>query len=249
MARQKSIFILEGTIGGVTFYKTKNGFLAKAKSGVSGERVRKDPCFARTRENSAEFKAAAHAGKLLRDSVRPLMYLASDSCITARVTQLMSRVQKKDVDSARGCRLPAKGIKTSEGKALMKLFNFNKDSILHSILLKPYLVNSITGEISIMNFVPARDLMIPEGATNFRLIGGMLVIDFFKGTYDLRLTNAVDRAIDETPVTVTLAPTALPTGSGVKLFFLKLEYFQKVNEEPYSLNNGEFNSLEIIEVI
>jgi len=49
MARQKSILKLQGTIGGISFYKTKDGFLAREKGGVDASRIANDPGFARTR--------------------------------------------------------------------------------------------------------------------------------------------------------------------------------------------------------
>ena len=45
MARQKSIIKLDGTIGGITFYKSKDGYLAREKGGVSAERIKNDPTF------------------------------------------------------------------------------------------------------------------------------------------------------------------------------------------------------------
>jgi len=45
MARQKGIIKIEGTLDDFTFYKTKDGYLVKTKSGVSGERIASDPAF------------------------------------------------------------------------------------------------------------------------------------------------------------------------------------------------------------
>ena len=55
MARQSSIIKLKGTIGGVTFYKSKDGYLAREKGGVDASRIKNDPAFQRTRENGSEF--------------------------------------------------------------------------------------------------------------------------------------------------------------------------------------------------
>ncbi len=55
MARQKGILKVEGTLDGLTFYKTQVGHLVKTKSGVSDDRIASDPTFIRTRENGAEF--------------------------------------------------------------------------------------------------------------------------------------------------------------------------------------------------
>jgi len=247
MAKQESIFKLIGTIGGVTFYKTKDGYFAKAKSVINAERVKTDPRFVRTLENAAEFKLAAEAGKFLRDAIRMLMVSASDAKVTPRVTQLMTKLIKEDISNDRGSRMSGNGIATPNGKALVKYFNFNNASILDSILLKPYKVNIVTGEISITSLDPRTDISVPEGATHFSLSGAMLIIDLNNRIYDLKLTNVVNNDIT-TPLSVILAPSSLPSGMGAKLFLLKMEYFQMVSTEQYPLKNGKFNSLAIIEV-
>ena len=62
MARQTGIIKLEGTIGDISFYKTRDGHLARTKGGVGGERIQNDPAFQRTRENGQEFGRAGAAG-------------------------------------------------------------------------------------------------------------------------------------------------------------------------------------------
>ncbi|HWC53427.1 MAG TPA: hypothetical protein VG676_07575, partial [Chitinophagaceae bacterium] len=86
MAKQKGILKLEGTIAGVTFYKSKDGYLAKEKSGVSADRIANDPVFQRTRENGAEFGRAGKAGKVLRNALRALLLNAADSRMVSRLT-------------------------------------------------------------------------------------------------------------------------------------------------------------------
>jgi len=51
MAKQKGIIKLDGTIGGITFYKsTQDGYLAREKGGVSADKIANDPVFQRTKE-------------------------------------------------------------------------------------------------------------------------------------------------------------------------------------------------------
>ena len=92
MAKQKGIIKLEGKIGDLSFYKSKDGYLAREKGGVDGERIKKDPAFVRTRENGSEFGGSAKSGKLLRDAIRTMMQNASDNRVTSRVTKLMSQI-------------------------------------------------------------------------------------------------------------------------------------------------------------
>lgn len=42
MAKQSGIIKLEGTIGDITFYKSQDGLLARAKGGVDAKRIQND---------------------------------------------------------------------------------------------------------------------------------------------------------------------------------------------------------------
>ena len=96
MARQRSIIKLDGTIGGITFYKSKDGYLAREKGGIPAERIRTDPAFQRTRENGAEFGRAGKAGKVLRNSIRQLLQNVNDSRMVSRLTKEMVKVIQMD---------------------------------------------------------------------------------------------------------------------------------------------------------
>jgi len=249
MARQTGLVKFNGTLGGLTFYKSQDGYLVKEKGGVSGERIKTDPRFARTRENGDEFKIAAQSGKLLRDSVRLLMMNASDPRVTSRLTQTMSAIAKLDATGVRGKRNPANGLTVAGGKTLMKAFNFNVNALLGAILYKPFVITPATGVITIANLTPSTDIVAPTGATHFSITGACQMINFATGVYDTKSTNTVNAAIGTTVVPVVLTPTALPAGTGVKFYYLKLEFFQMINGVQYSLKNGAYNSLAVIEVV
>lgn len=104
MARQKSIIKLDGTIGDITFYKSKDGYLAREKGGVPADRIKNDPAFQRTRENGSEFGRAGKSGKVLRNSIRALLQNSSDSRMVSRLTQQMVKVIQMDETNPRGQR-------------------------------------------------------------------------------------------------------------------------------------------------
>src|ERR1051325_1355806 len=104
MAKQTGIIKLKGTIDGVSFYKTIDGHVARAKGGVDAARIKNDPKFARTRENNAEFSEAAKSGKLLRRALRTLLKVASDARMTGRLTKTMADIKNLDITNVRGAR-------------------------------------------------------------------------------------------------------------------------------------------------
>ncbi len=250
MARQNGLLKIDGTVGGMTFYRSKDGNMVREKGGVSKERIANDPAFARTRENGAEFGTAGTSGKLMRDSLRPLMLNSADGRVTSRVTALMAQMQKLDVVSVRGKRNVGgaiAGANAATAKAMFKNFNFNKAVVLGAVLYKPYAVNTTTGVITIANITPINDIAFPAGATHVSFSGAFGNLNFATSVVDVRYTNVVNMQINSGLTTVTLTPSAAATGTGVKLFLLKVEFFQLINGVQYSLKNGAFNALAIIE--
>lgn len=248
MARQTGLIKLKGTLDNVNFYKTKDGNLARMKTSVDGARIANDPAFVRTRENGAEFGSSAKAGKLVRSALRTLMQVASDGGVTARMTKVMTLIKNFDVTSSRGGRNVATGIGDPAAKELLKGFNFNIRSALGSVFFKPYTVDTNTGEIVINGLIPINDFNFPQGATHVSLTAGWAKIDFLDGNTDAQLSPASNLVIDSTNSNINLLPPQAPAGPGTNIFVLCIEFFQEVNGAQYSLKNGAYNVLSIVEV-
>ncbi len=248
MARQKGIIKLKGTIGDISFYKTQDGHLAREKGGVDASRIANDAAFVRTRENGAEFGSSASSGKLLRGALRPMMMTASDNRVTARLTKVMTDVKNLDATSVRGKRAVGVAIALPTAKAVLKGFNFNKGAILGSILFKPYTVVAATGVITINGLVPINDIAFPVGATHISIKGAWSKVDFVNNVSDVKYSNAINLPINAVSTNVILTPSAPPVGAGTNLFVLQIEFFQMVNTVQYSLKNGAYNALSIVEV-
>jgi hypothetical protein len=163
MARQSGLIKIKGTLDNVTFYKSKEGHLAKMKTSIDGARIANDPAFIRTRENGSEFGSSASSGKVMRDALRPVASNAADNKLVSRVTQLMTKIKNLDATSIRGSRNVGVAMALPAAKALLKGFEFNKDALLSSILYKPYAVNTTTGVITITGLIPLNDLVFPDG--------------------------------------------------------------------------------------
>jgi hypothetical protein len=249
MARQTGLIKIKGTLDNVNFYKTKDGDLARMKTSVDGTRIANDPAFERTRENNQEFGNAAQAGKLMRDALRPIALNATDGRMVSRLTQLMAQIKNMDVDSPRGQRTVSNGIVDPNAVLKLKGVDFNKQALMSSILFKPYSVDTTTGEITINGLNPVTDVVIPQGATHLELSGAFATIDFLTGENEMISTGVVSLAIDSTLTDVALTPDGVPTGPGVKFYLLKVAFYQLVNGVMYSLKNGAYNSLKVIEAI
>src|SRR2546423_10928690 len=96
MARQSGMFQIEGTIGNLTFEKTRDGYLVKQKTTIKGSRIKTDEAFAWTRENMSEFGRAGKSAKVLRESITSLLKGIKDSKLSARLAKRMMTVVKSD---------------------------------------------------------------------------------------------------------------------------------------------------------
>ncbi len=248
MARQKGLLKYKGTLDDLTFYQSQDGNMVRQKGSLDAARIKKDPAFIRTRENMAEFSSFTKSGKLLREAIRPLLLSASDNRVISRLNSVLTAIKNQDSISARGLRNVGVGITVPSAKALLKGFNFNKRSLLESIVYQPYIVNTLTGVITINGIQPINNIIAPPGATHFTLKGAWARVDFVNGVYDVQYTNLVNLKIDNIITNVVLTPAAVPAGAGTDLFLLEIEFFQEVNLVQYMLNNGGYNALTIAEV-
>jgi hypothetical protein len=246
MARQGGIIPLKGTIGNITFYKSKAGYLAREKGGVEASRIASDPAFIRTRENGEEFGRAGKAGKLLRSAFRAMVQKAGDTYMVGRLTKAFVKVIQADALNVRGKR------NVIDGEAeLLQGFEFNVNGRLQSTLYAPFVANidRPTGRltIDIPSFVPEDMIAAPAGSTHYKISYGVAEIDFEAETFVNSLQTAGEKQIDN-GVTDPFSLTAGITANSTKPLFVALgiEFLQQVNETMYSLKNGAYNALSLV---
>jgi hypothetical protein len=248
MARQKGIIKIHGTLDDLTFYKSQDGHLVKTKTSLDGTRIKTDPAFIRTVENNSEFASAAKAGKLLRKGLRSFILGSADSRVTSRLTALMMKIKKLDATSIRGLRSVGTAIALPNAMNLLQGFNFNKRSLLGEVLFAPYTIISATGEIDIAAFFAANNIKMPVGATHLSFTSCWAKVDFVNNIYNVQTSPATNIAATAPAAAVSLIPTAVATGTGTNLYLLKVQFFQMVNTVQYSLKNGAYNAVAIVQV-
>lgn len=248
MAKQKGIIKLDGTIGDITFYKSQDGYLAREKGGVSGDRIANDPNFQRTRENGEEFGRAGKAGKLLRNSIRAMLQNASDSRMVSRLTQKMVEVIQEDATNPRGQR------NVIDGEAeLLEGFEFNITGKLGTTLYAPYTstIDRVAGTlaVSIPGFVPLNMIAAPGGSTHFKIVSAGTEIDFENETFVVATSETAVLPWDTTATAVINLSNAVTANSTHPLFLaLGIEFYQEVNGQMYPLKNGAYNALALVKV-
>ena len=216
MARQKGIVKLDGTLGGITFYKSQDGYLAREKGGVEASRIANDPAFARTRENGDEFGRAGKAGKMLRTAFRSLLQNKADSRMVSRLTADFVKVVQADATNDRGQR---------------------------------NVIDGGTLEVTIPAFVPINMVAAPAGITHFKIISAGAEVDFENETFTVDANDSAILPWDAVTTTALTLSNSVTANSTKPLFLvLGIEFYQQVNTQMYSLKNGAYNALALVQV-
>ena len=248
MARQKSLIKLKGTLDGITFYKSKKGYMARQSTSLDGELVATDPRFVRTRENNAEFGRAGAAGKILRKAFRDQIQLAKDGTVVSRLSKEMMKVLQADKVSARGKRNVLDG-----ELELLRGFNFNSRSPIDTVLFMNYSyeidrAGGVLG-VSFPSFRTLTSIQAPQGSTHFKIIVGGAAIDFENENTEVAVSDSGELALEALTTEAFTQQVNLSADSSDPLFLvLGIIFYQEVNGFYYHLSNGVFNSLAIIGV-
>lgn len=249
MARQSSIIKLKGTIGDITFYKSKDGYLARQKGGIDKERFLNDPKFQRTRENAQEFGRAGKASKVLCTAIRPVLNKTQDSRMISRLVKKMMTVIKADAVSDRGQRNVLDG-----ELILLQSFDFNGNAGLSATIYAPFTatIDRASGvlDVNVAAFTPESQIVAPGGTTHFRLISAGVEVDFENETFKLAQSASSEIAYGNTLSAAIPLSNDLGVTDSTKPLFLVfgIEFLQQVNGSFYSLNNGAFNALNLVAV-
>ena len=247
MGKQLSAFKLKGTIGGITFYKTQDGFMAREKGSIDAKRIATDPSFQRTRENGSEFGAAGKAAKLLRNALSDHLQNVADRHLSSRLNSQMMKVVHADATNARGKRNVI-----NDGIALLKGFEFNNDSPLAASLKTPYAtsMNRPSGKLTvdIPAFIPENQLAAPQGATHFRIISVGAELDFANEVSVIQSNESAALPLDT--VTAGTSLTNMVTANSTHPLFLALgiEFLQIVNGVEYALKSNSSNPLTLVDI-
>ncbi|SFB90885.1 hypothetical protein SAMN04489722_101235 [Algibacter lectus] len=248
MAKQTGIIKLKGTIGGISFYKTSDGHLAREKGGVDASRIANDPAFQRTRENGSEFGRAGKGGKVLRNAIRVLLQNAKDKRVVSRLTKDLLAIVKTDATNERGLRTVQDG-----NLSLLDSFEFNLNGKLGATLFAAYTkaYDRVSGDatLNIAAFSPVVRIAAPTGTTHFKVVMGASELDFANetSTFENDETAVLPYSTADTaPIALTVSLTANSILPVVQI--LGIEFYQEVNGQMYVLKNGTHNALSIVTI-
>jgi len=249
MAQQDGIIKLNGKIGDLSFFKTKDGYQARSKGGVSAERIKTDPGFQRTRENNAEFSEVCSASKKIRDVLRGMILLTHDPKMATRLTGRVYKMMRADTENIRGERK----VKPASFKVL-KDFNFNETAPLNNTLFvtPAFSIDRVSGIVSLEIPAVIADVHLakPKGATHYRITAGaaLISLDEEVETSVLLMESSPYQLITKESLAETLTSNLPPNAVNPIGLVIGIGFYQEVNGLYYTLNNGAYNALCLVAV-
>jgi hypothetical protein len=242
MAKQTGPMQLEGTVGNFTFYKTKDGFIARLKS--ASKEITND----RTKENMSEFARAASGAKLIRKTFASIMSDIKDFYFARRLNSEMARVVKADMVSPRGFRNIADG-----DIELLQGLDVNTDMPLATAFKAPFVpsIDRATGlmRVDFPALITSSLLAKPEGASHFRLTIAGASINFTTGDHLVAQNAGQYWPMSNEGVVTASLEVQLPAASTAPLFLaLGISFYQEVNGQFYLIGDGFYNAVAFVAI-
>jgi len=140
-------------------------------------------------------------------------------------------------------------MESAEGKQALRGFDFNLNSPFNSVFRSQYVLDTVTGAVTIANFNPATNLSLPQGATHASFSVSVASVDFELENYGTTYSPKENFALVDGSLDLTLTPSAMPGGTGSTFFYFLIEFFQELNGVQYPLKNNSHNVLYLMEVV
>lgn len=228
MAKPKGPLKIKGKLGDLSFYDSVFGPIVRRKGGPDKKQIQKKKSFGAVRRNNSEFGKASAAGKLMRRGMIALLKQVYDHRLVWRVTQLMVQLKNLDSVSEWGQRNVSNGIRTEAGQQLLHFFEFNSNMPLAVLLKRDYVIDE-KQRLILHDFVPARDLKRPKGATHVVIKSALLHFDPDGMKTQLTESNAVRLKIDRKSIEVILEIVQPSVTKGIVLHLLQICFLDENN--------------------
>ncbi|KAB1232345.1 hypothetical protein [Chryseobacterium viscerum] len=122
MATYESVIKITGAVGDLVFYNLNGKNVVRKKSGFNKTAFKKSASYEKVRQNSSEFGHCSKIGKIIRNSLAGYIKEAGDPLLYQKFAKLMTEIKDLDIVSERGKRTVENGLKTEEGRKLLRGF-------------------------------------------------------------------------------------------------------------------------------
>lgn len=249
MAKQGGMFPLDGTLGGINFYKRKGKWVARRSGGgFTTEAIKTKDSMARVRENGSEFGITSRAKKLLRMATDLALLHIKDVSLHSRTMSMLQQVKVEDLHSARGSRSVWEGFKTAAGKKLLTDFLFApKQDVLSLFTALP--IVDLAGQTCTLPALVAPALLFKNGTTDLRLHYYVVDYDLADASFLMYSADPVFLSKElQLSLPASFEISDLPEAKGPRMAFLAVQYYQRQNGQLYELKEHCMAGVRCLEV-
>jgi hypothetical protein len=171
MAKLNGILDIEGTLGGISFYKDKETgqtFVKTARGGHSSESINRDPRKIGIKQCNIEFGAIAKIKSMLLLRVQHQFRCKLPRSVHSSFTSVLRLIMEADTGNRRGKRLVYVGLKSEKGKRLLMDFMFSPDLGVYSLFNGLPQISLVGGRCSFEGLLVEASVF-PAEATHVRL--------------------------------------------------------------------------------
>lgn len=124
MATYESVIKITGAVGDLVFYTLNGKNVVRKKSGFNKSAFKRNPSYEKVRQNSSEFGHCSKMGKMIRKSLEVYIKETGDPLLYQKFAKVMTAIKDLDTTSERGKRTVENGLKTEEGRKLLRDFQW-----------------------------------------------------------------------------------------------------------------------------
>lgn len=226
MGKVKGIIQFTGSFDGITFYKRKGtkGTIVRKTGGFTGEAIKTKASMAPVRNNANELGAVSVAVRLFKLGIAPLMPPVKIGDFHSRLVSLFMKIKGTDMQSAKGSRNVADGLKTEEGRSFLL-----GHPLLYKTSPKYQLFKEMTYDAAtrVLHYtgLDKGSYTFPKGSDAIQFQAGLLWLDFASEVSKLTLSEVVvQKKGSQEPFAVTFPEDV--DGTGVCLVVFSVNFLE-----------------------
>lgn len=236
MGKQRGAIVIDGKVGGLSFYKSRYGDIVRAIGTVPKEKIVRDPKYAARRDAMSEFGYASRVGKLMRMAVQQHFRPGAEGSTNSRLTASIVRAIKADPIHERGKRRL-----TAHNADMLKGFCWREGLSMSRVMRTAYSISmGNEAALTISDLVPAEDIVAGAGATHADIVLLAAAIDPDGNTQVSTAASCGLIDLKERTAMAIRLNCALPAaGSGIILMAgIGLQPYQEVSGQMAKLAEG-----------
>jgi hypothetical protein len=243
MAKVIAPFKLRGSIGDLTFYENEFGPQAKPKGRPTEWHIKNQDSFKRALRYAAEWKRATAAAKLFRAAIGSLLNGVKNIRLSGRMNAPMVQAVHADPVHDWGERM------ISFGNLLTLVdFEFNHklslDDALPLNVENCYTIDADKVWLQIPAFRLRKKKGLPPGATHYRLVSGVVTVDFDKQSYHRDIQEGPLQAMGRKAGEAFCVEHALTAATPGCFWLLGIEFYTMEKDKPKLIKGGALRVMQ-----